>query len=119
MLMVKFTFLPPSAKYLLSSVERSTLSSFRDLKVSGCWRPGPTTSSGQADSTVHGSEPGMVMPWYVVVSTGRRWMSRPNKHMWRWAGYDYCVTPVTAEMTSDHGTAGKGDCQYYKYDGRY
>ena len=69
------------------------------------------------DLTVHASEPGMVTPFYAVVSIGMMWESRPNGQMSR-VGNNYCAACVPV-VAPDFDTAGKGDCQYCKYDGYY
>ena len=69
------------------------------------------------DLTVHAPEPMIVTPFYVVVSIGMMCESRPNGQMFR-VGNNYCAACVPV-VAPDFETAGKGDCQYCKYDGYY
>jgi len=85
-------------------------------------RAGPSTSSGHGAKyniglTVHAPEPMIVTPFYAVVSIGMMWESRPNGQMSR-VGNNYCAACVPV-VAPDFDTAGKGDCQYCKYDGDY
>ena len=108
--------LDPSTLHRAGSFDRLRAGSFDRL------RAGPSTGSRQGakyntDLTVHASEPGMVTPFYAVVSIGMMWGSRPNGQMSR-VGNNYCAACVPV-VAPDFDTAGKGDCQYCKYDGYY
>ena len=66
---------------------------------------------------MHAPEPVRVTTFYVVASIGTTRVSRPNGQMSR-LGNNYCAACVPV-VAPDFDTAGKGDCQYCKYDGYY
>ena len=70
------------------------------------------------NSVVHTSEPEIVMPFHLSVSVGMMGSYRPSWQL-PWVGYNNFVARVPAVVLPDKGTAGKGDCQYRKYDGYY